>query len=90
MDDLPKYLHDENLIPYSRKRNELSLEEGCLTWGNRLRNEVLNMLHDQHLGIVRMKMLARSVVWSPSIAVDIQERVKKYGPCQQNVPIFSF
>ena len=52
-----------------RRRDELSIEQDCLTWGNRvivpksLQPDVLSLLHDGHPGMTRMKMLARSYVW---------------------------
>ena len=52
---------DENLKPYFRRRLELSIEGGCLLWGTRvivpkrLRESVLQELHRDHPGIVRMK-----------------------------------
>lgn len=79
---------DPNLMPYFQRRNELSIDENCLTWGNRviipldLRDHVLSLLHDQHPGIVRMKMLARSNVWWPNIDQDIENRVLSCEPCQ--------
>ncbi|KAJ8867414.1 hypothetical protein PR048_031215 [Dryococelus australis] len=50
----------------TRIREELSLVNNCLTCGNRvvvLQWAVLNLLHDQHPRIVRMKILACSSVW---------------------------
>lgn len=49
-----------------------------------LRNDVLNLLHEEHVGIVRMKILARSEVWWPQIDTDIEEYLKKCEPCQMH------
>ncbi|PIK46177.1 hypothetical protein BSL78_16969 [Apostichopus japonicus] len=55
--------------PYFQRRNELSVEDGCLLWGNRVivpkqgRTQILNELHGSHPGIARMKSLARMLVW---------------------------
>ena len=59
--------------PYFSHHAELSIEEGCVLWGMRvivpkkLQSEVLNMLHEGHVGMVKMKMIARSYVWWPGI-----------------------
>ena len=59
----------ETLVPYSRRRQELAIEDGCLMWGIRvvipkkLREAILQQLHQDHPGISRMKAVARSHVW---------------------------
>ena len=56
------------LVPFSRRRDELSIEGDCILWGTRvvvptkLRERVLEELHQGHSGVVRMKALARSYV----------------------------
>lgn len=53
---------------YYAKRDELSVEKGCLMWGYRivipevLRERVLRELHTSHFGVVKIKMIARSYV----------------------------
>lgn len=75
--------------PYFAKRNSLSVENDCLFYGSRVvvpenfRNEILNVLHENHLGIVRMKMVARSYAWWPSIDEDIESFCGKCVVCQQ-------
>ena len=55
----------EELIPYSRKQEELTAEGHCLLWGirviipSKLRHRVLQELHNGHPGVVRMKQTAR-------------------------------
>lgn len=57
------------LAPFYSRRTELSVHQGCITWGVRvvipqkLRPKVINQLHEGHLGIVKVKSLARSFVW---------------------------
>ncbi|KAK9701293.1 Integrase zinc binding domain [Popillia japonica] len=81
---------DEALKPYFPKRSELSVENDCLFWGNRivvpydLRNDILELMHDQHIGVVRMKLLARNEVWWPNIDNDIEGYTKRCEPCQLN------
>lgn len=68
--------------PYFRRISELSIEKECLIIGNIvenpniLRQQVLNILHKNHPGIVRSKMLARSDVWWPNIDSCIEKYIK--------------
>ena len=45
---------DAELQPYYSRRDELSVDAGCLLWGSRLivppqgRDEIMNVLHDSH------------------------------------------
>ena len=84
----------ESLAPelkafYIRK-NELSTEEGCILWGNRVvvppagQQIVLKELHEAHPGMSTMKGIARSYVWWPNLDKDIEEMVKTCEICQQN------
>ena len=84
----PERCPDEDLRPYHNRRNELSLHDGCLMWGTRvvvppsLRSQVIEELHDTHLGICRMKALARSFVWWPKVDADLERKVKSCSECQ--------
>ena len=48
---------DEQLRPFTHRRCELSVEDGCLLWGSRVvvpekgREKVLAMLHQAHPGM---------------------------------------
>ena len=78
---------DAELKPYWIRREELSLEDGCLLWGRRviipsvLQDRLLNELHECHPGMSRMKALARSFVWWPDIDSDIEDRVRGCEEC---------
>ncbi|CAC5384110.1 unnamed protein product [Mytilus coruscus] len=85
----PKYTDISNeLKPYFRVKDELSMEEGCLLRGirviipERYRADVLNELHVNHPGIVRMKGLARMHVWWPNLDTDIEITVRNCTACQ--------
>ena len=74
---------DEQLVPYQKKKDELSLLDGCIRRGNRVvvpamgRAQVLDLLHDGHPGIVKMKGIARQVVWWPGIDGDFTLKVQQ-------------
>lgn len=75
---------------YHRRRNELSLEDGCVLLGQRVvvpgvfRKPILDELHSGHLGIVRMKSLARCHVWWPGLDKDIQDVSDGCSACKEN------
>ena len=79
----------DTLKPFWYHRSELSIEGNCILRGTRvivpskLREEVLKELHRSHIGIVRMKMLARSYVWWPKLDSEIEKMVKSCIPCQE-------
>lgn len=58
-------------------------------WGARvvipkkLRAAVLQMLHEGHMGIVRMKRITRSYTWWPGLDKDIEKLDKACNSCQQ-------
>lgn len=66
----------------------LSVNNGCLFLGNRLiipgscKLDILELLHKEHPGVVRMKSKARGTVWWPGIDRDIETYVKSCDPCQ--------
>ena len=61
--------HGYLLLPeYPSRHDQLSVCQGCVMWGTcvivppKLRSRVLESLHEGHLGVVKMKSLARSYV----------------------------
>ena len=58
----------EELLPYARRRLELGVEGDCLVWGCRMvvpskgRDLALQMLHEAHPGMARMKSLVLHLV----------------------------
>lgn len=56
----------KELTPYFQRRNEITTYQGYLMWGMRVmipqkcQHQVLQQLHEGHVGIVQMKLLARS------------------------------
>lgn len=75
--------------PYVSRFNELSVHQNCVLWGNRvvvpssLQREVLKLLHESHPGVTKMKAIARSHVWWPSLDSDIVTTVQECFACQQ-------
>lgn len=78
----------EEFQDYDKRREELSLQDGCLLWGSRViipppgRDKILQELHEGHPGMVRMKALARSYVWWPRLDAEIELHVKDCATCQ--------
>nr|XP_039253416.1 uncharacterized protein K02A2.6-like [Styela clava] len=83
-----------NIKPYYFHKREITAHDGCLMWGSRviipnsLRSRLLKELHDGHVGIVKMKSLARSYFWWPGLDKDIENMIKNCNDCQmqQNEP----
>ncbi|XP_054289364.1 uncharacterized protein K02A2.6-like [Macrosteles quadrilineatus] len=69
---------DPMLIPFQRRRDELSVDKNC----KKLQGKVIQILHEQHPGITRMKLLARSHVWWPGTEKVIEDAVSSCLICQ--------
>lgn len=82
----------QGIWPYFNRKNELTIEEGCLLWGVRtvipekFRQRIMEELHNNHPGIVRMKALARQHVWWPGLDTDIEVMVQRCHSCQEVQP----
>ncbi|BES98873.1 Hypothetical Protein NTJ_11689 [Nesidiocoris tenuis] len=89
-----KMPNDEKFLPFTRRQEQLTVEKDCLMWGYRvivpekLRKAVLRELHSSHLGSSKMKSLARSYFWWPSLDLDIEREANECQTCCQyrNVP----
>ena len=79
---------DAELISYFCRQEELSVQSGCILWGARVvfplkaRERVIDMIHEGHPGIVRMKMFARNYVWWPKLDQDLEYKVQRCVACQ--------
>ncbi len=86
-------LNRKELLTFFNHRNSLSVVNGCVLRDiqviipTSLQGRVLRMLHDTHLGTVKMKQLARSYCWWPSINKDIEEIARSCTICSQLQPI---
>nr|XP_037283944.1 uncharacterized protein K02A2.6-like [Rhipicephalus microplus] len=68
----------------------MSVQGNCLLWGNRviipksLQKEVLQLLHESHPGLSKMKAVAHSHVWWPSLDNDIAITIQRCRICQEH------
>ena len=78
---------DTSLMPFFRKRNELTIEAGCILWGSRVvipscdRPTLLSELHEGHVGASRMKELARNYLWWPNLDGELENLVLSCAEC---------
>ena len=92
-----QYLDNPDLKSYEHRKDELSVHNGCLLWGKRVvipptgRQQAMDLFHNGHPGVSRMKSLARSYIWWPGMDRDLENRVKECEACQRahNQPPFS-
>lgn len=83
---------DEKLRPYKQKYLEIGIEGNCLLWGHRvivpksLQKRLLAELHEVHMGIIRMKAIARSYIWWPGVDNEIAEVGKQCSLCLESAP----
>jgi hypothetical protein len=83
--DWPDQCDDPKVEPYHRYKLELTTEAVCVLRGARviippvLQQQVMEMLHDTHPGISRMKSLARSYFWWPNMDAQLEELVTSCG-----------
>lgn len=72
---------------YHKKKDELSVEQGCVLWRTRViapakqRTAVLKEIHGGNPGIVKMKAIARQYVWWPKLDMDVEKVCKECETC---------
>ena len=78
---------DGDLKPFFHRKDELSIEKGCVLWGSRViipkegRESLLNELHREHMGSTKMKQLSRSYFWWPGLDNDIEKLSAQCSVC---------
>ncbi|UYV61908.1 K02A2.6-like [Cordylochernes scorpioides] len=81
---------DETMKPFLSKLENFSVLQGCIFVDSRAviprtcQDQMLKLLHQSHIGINRMKSLARSSVWWPKMDSQIEEFVKECSPCMHH------
>ena len=89
----PQYNNDVELQPYFQRKTELSVEQDCVMWGTRVvipmsvRSTLLLDLHSEHMGVVRMKAMARQYLWWPKLNSDIEEMARMCTSCREQDPM---
>lgn len=94
MSGWPKYASD--VKPEARElfavRAELSVSDGLLIRGKRivipqtLRDEMLNRIHDGHLGLSKCRKRAQDALWWPGITVHIKKKIEMCAHCSIHKP----
>jgi hypothetical protein len=92
--DLQSTLHDENFKYFYKLRKDFSCEDNLLFYRDRivipnsLKHKIVKLLHNEHDGVVRMKLKCRMYFWWKNVDQDIENCVKQCFACQScvNVP----
>ncbi|CAB3992101.1 sec1 family domain-containing 2 [Paramuricea clavata] len=77
----------QNLATYWNIRHELSEAEGLISKYHHLviptamRSNMLNLIHESHLGLEKCKARARAILFWPVMSKDIYEKVSKCATC---------
>jgi len=84
-DDIPCTLE-----PYWNFRDEISVTDGLLFKSHKLivpksmRPEMLDLIHEAHLGIVKCKNRARETLFWPGMSKEVEQKVKACETCAEN------
>jgi transposase InsO family protein len=77
-------------LPYTKNKFEYTVHNGCLYRGLRivvppvLRQKTLQLFHEYHPGIARMRQLMRQFVWWPNMDMAVQKHVNNCTECALN------
>lgn len=82
-------VNEKELEPFYKKKDKLTMQDGCLMSGSRIlippkhqnTKHKCDELYDDHLGVTKIKALARSYVWWPGIDKAIEQESKRFTGC---------
>ena len=78
------------LTPYWQVQNELTIQQGLLLKGVRLviptcmRLKMLDKLHEDHQGVFKCRLRAKSSVWWPGLSKQLEELVTNCTACARD------
>ena len=78
------------LRPFWQLKDDLAIELSCVTYQGRfyipssMRKACLNLLHEGHPGIVKMKLRAQTSVYWIGLNKEIEDHILRCEPCQIN------
>jgi transposase InsO family protein len=84
----PSSLVEQELAYFHRKDN-LFIERGCIVYNYRIvvpskyREYILHELHEGHLGVVKMKSIARNYVYWPGLDAALEQLCRACAACRQ-------
>ncbi|MCG7866506.1 MAG: hypothetical protein JAY74_09055 [Candidatus Thiodiazotropha taylori] len=87
-----RWWDDPDLSLYCRFKDEFSVYDGVVLRDHRLvipsslQDQVIDIAHNTHQGIVKTKQLIREKVWFPGIDKMVEETVRACIPCQASYP----
>ena len=81
---------ENDVKPYFKHRFELHIVDGIIFFQNRivvpigLKQQFLNKLHKSHMGVVKLKLLARTLIYWPNWNNDIERVCSECTTCREN------
>ncbi|XP_059047761.1 uncharacterized protein K02A2.6-like [Achroia grisella] len=85
----PSAVSDKEEKPYFIRKNDLYIDLNCIIYKYRivvpvkLRSYILKEIHEGHLGMNKMKNIARNYVYWPNIDNDIEQVARECTACQR-------
>ena len=86
-------INSTNVQGFNKYEASPSVKDDCLINGNRvavpeaIRPQILHILHMRHLGMQRMKQLARLAVYWPDINSQIEDTCRRCVSCVEHLNI---